>query len=125
MWFVPVLCVAGVLLIGSFVISIFSVMRSSDAYTQAVARASASPVVQEALGTPIREAFFFAGKITLNGASGKAQLSIPLEGPKGEGTLHVDATKTAGEWKFDHLFVQVRPSGNRIDLLQESKAIRP
>jgi hypothetical protein len=40
---------------------------------------------------------------------------VPLSGPKGEGTLHLEATKSGGKWSYSVLRVQT-PSGE-IDLL--------
>lgn len=115
-WFVPILCLAGALVIGAFVTSIFALMKSSDAYIGAVARAKADPSVNGALGTPIKEGFLVTGNINVSGASGKADLAIPIEGPKGNATIFVAAHKIAGQWRFDRLIVQLSPDGRRIDL---------
>lgn len=49
--------------------------------------------------------------------SGSAQLAIPVSGPNGSATVFVDATKTLGEWRFDHLVVQIDATGRRIELV--------
>ena len=41
---------------------VFSLMKSSDAYQDAVARAQADPAVQAALGAPIEEGLFVTGR---------------------------------------------------------------
>jgi hypothetical protein len=118
-WFVPLICVAGVLAIGGFVMLIMGFLKSSEAYVGAVARARGAPAVIDALGTPIREGYFATGEISMTGASGKAELAIPLAGPKAKATLYVLATKELGVWHYDGLVVQVEPRGERIDLSEK------
>lgn len=124
-WFVPVL----VLVVAGFFYGFFSfvigVMKSSDAYQLAVARAQASPAVIAALGTPITEGFFVSGNIHVTPTAGQAQLEIPLRGPRGAATLFVAAQKSAGTWHFEHLVVQPENSRARIDLSDAPAAVTP
>ena len=125
-WAVPVGC-ASILLVGCLFVAlmltvIFGVIRSSDAYTGAVAAAQASPAVTEALGTPVETGFFVMGSINVSGTSGQADLTIPLSGPKGSGTLYAQATKSAGQWNYRVLKVAVASTGEEIDLLAEEAA---
>lgn len=120
-WFVPTGClfivaltIASVAALTSFV---FGMMKSSDAYAHAMTTARANPDVVEALGSPITEGFFISGEVNVNGASGKADLAIPVTGPKASGTIFVDARKSAGEWRYTTLVVEVEPGKERIDLL--------
>lgn len=103
----------------AFVLTIvFGVMKSSDVYKEALARAEASPAVAEALGTPIKAGYFTSGNINVNGPSGNADLSIPISGPKGKGTIYVEAGKSADRWSFSLLEVEIAGTQERIDLLQ-------
>jgi hypothetical protein len=121
-WFVPVGCLGTLVLFAGFIASImfvaFGVMKSSDAYKDAVARARAHPLVQESIGSPIEEGMFVTGNIHVSGASGDAGLSIPLSGPKGEATLFVEARKSAGRWTYSTLIVEIKATQQRIDLLE-------
>ena len=56
--------------VGSIVVIVFSAMKSTDVYKEALARAKADPAVIEA-------------------ASGESNLAIPISGPKGKGTIYV------------------------------------
>jgi hypothetical protein len=60
-WFVPVGCFGMLALFVSFVASValivFSAMKSTDVYKDALARAKANPAVIEGLGSPITEGF--------------------------------------------------------------------
>jgi hypothetical protein len=96
---------------------VFGMMRSTEVYVGAVEAARGSEVVQERLGTPIEEGFFFSGNIQTSGASGSASLAIPLSGPGGKGTVYAEAAKRAGEWSYGVLVVEVDGTGERIDLL--------
>lgn len=95
---------------------VFGAMTSSKAYEQAMDAASNDPRVQEALGTPVEAGMFVTGSINLSGSSGDADLTIPISGPKGEGTVYVIGTKRAGEWTFTTLEADV--GGERVDLQQ-------
>jgi hypothetical protein len=120
-WFVPLLGVMGFVLIGGFVIFLFGLMKSSGAYQGALSRVKTAPAVVAALGTPIKEGYFFTGNISVNGPSGRAELTIPISAPKGTATVYVAATKSLGVWHYDHLIVQIDASGQRIDI-SETKA---
>lgn len=82
----------------------------------AVARAKADSRVTSALGTPITEGWYLSGNTNVNGASGNADLSIPISGPKGKGTMYAVATKSAGEWTYSKLIVKIDSTGETIDL---------
>lgn len=120
-WFVPTGCLTMLILLVAFVCSIallvFGAMKSSDVYRDALARAKAAPAVGEALGSPIKDGMFLSGSTNVNGASGEANLAIPISGPKGEGTLYVAATKSAGAWNYSSLVLEVKQTKKRIDLL--------
>jgi hypothetical protein len=96
-------------------------MKSSDVYKGALARAKAEPAVVEALGSPIKDGMFVSGSTNVNGASGHADLAIPIYGPKGEATLYVVAEKSFGAWNYSNLVVEIKKTKERIDLLHEQE----
>ena len=106
--------------VGSMIVIVFSAMKSTDVYKQAVARARSDPAVIEALGSPIKEAFLLSGNTNVNGASGESNLAIPISGPKGKGTIYVSANKSLGRWIYSGLVVEVGQTHKRIDLLRKS-----
>jgi len=124
-WFVPTGCFTILILFAAFitliVMIVFSAMKSSDVYKDALKRAKAEPAVIEALGSPIKDGMFVSGSTKVNGASGEANLAIPIYGPKGEGTLYVVAEKSVGAWNYSNLVVEVKKTKNRIDLLHEQE----
>jgi hypothetical protein len=48
--------------------------------------------------------------------SGKAELAIPLKGPKGTATVFVVASKSQGQWHYSKLIVQIEGPFPTIDL---------
>ena len=98
---------------------VYGMMKSSDAYKDALIIAKANPSVQKAIGTPVEEGFFTSGNINLSGSSGRADLSIPVYGPEGKATIYVIAVKSAGMWTFSTLVAEVKKSGERIELVQQ------
>jgi hypothetical protein len=122
-WFVPLGCVTVAMLflmfVGSILVIVFSAMKSTDVYKEALARAKTDPAVIEALGSPIKDGFLISGNTNVNGATGESNLAIPISGPKGKGTIYVSATKTLGQWNFSGFVVEVGQTHERIDLLHK------
>jgi len=121
-WFVPVGCLTVIAVFAAFIAVIVMVvvgsMKSSDAYKMAMEKAQTDPRVIERLGTPIEAGMFVGGSIKVEGTSGKADLTIPISGPKGEGAIYLDATKFAGDWTFNRLEVGFKGDPNRVNLLE-------
>ncbi|MEN3368195.1 MAG: hypothetical protein V7609_338 [Verrucomicrobiota bacterium] len=120
-WFVPTGCCLTPLVLGGafaafLVLVVFGAMKQSDAYKMAVARAKDDQRVISALGSPIAEGWFLSGHTNVNMGSGDADLTIPISGPKGKGTIYAVATKSAGEWTYSKLVVKVDATGETIDL---------
>jgi Cytochrome oxidase complex assembly protein 1 len=95
-------------------------MKSTDVYKEALARAKTDSAVIAAIGSPIKEGFLLAGNTNMNGPSGEANLSIPISGPNGKGTIYVAASKSLGRWNYSGLVVEIAKTHQRIDLLQRS-----
>jgi hypothetical protein len=123
-WFVPVGCLSVaalfVVFAGSLVVIVFSAMKSTDVYKEALARARANPAVIDLLGSPIKDGFLVSGNTNVNGASGESNLAIPIFGPKAKATIYVSANKSLGQWKYTGLVVEIGQTHKRIDLLETS-----
>nr|WP_306469780.1 cytochrome c oxidase assembly factor Coa1 family protein [Oscillatoria laete-virens] len=120
-WFVPSLIAGAVfvllLFIGTIIMLVLGMMRSSEPYQEAFRLAQENPVVVEALGTPLKERFFMTGNISVSGSGGKADLVIPVSGPKGKGTIYLDAERNLGKWHFNDLLIEIDSDSQRIPLL--------
>ena len=126
-WFVPVVCIgAFVVCIGCIVLLVVVIrgasselIKSTDVCRMAMTQLQANAQAVEALGTPIEIGAGVGGSYEVTGPSGSADLSIPVSGPKGSGTLYVVATKSAGIWRYEVLELAVEGMADRIDLLAE------
>lgn len=120
-WFVPTGCCLTPLVLGGalaafIILVVFGAMKQTDVYQTAVARAKADQRVTNALGTPIEEGWYLSGNTQVSGSSGEADLTIPISGPKGKGTIYAVATKSAGEWTYSKLIVKIDSTGETVDL---------
>ena len=126
-WFVPTGCfsllVVFVVFVSSIALIVFSAMKSTDVYKEALARAKANSAVIDALGSPVTEGFLVSGNTNVNGASGEANLSIPISGPNGKGTIYAVASKSLGRWSYSGLVVEIGKSHQRIDLLHSTVSV--
>ena len=120
-WFVPVGCliplVLAIAVCAGIVGLVFQSMKSSWAYSEGVKLAVHNKEVVAALGEPVTPGWTVSGSVNVSGSSGHADLTIPLSGPRGKGTLYVVARKEAGQWKFTRAEVEVEGRKERIDLL--------
>jgi hypothetical protein len=73
--------------------------------------------VAQQLGSPIDEGWLLSGSVNVSDASGDADLSVPISGPKGKGTVYVTAQKSAGRWNYSLMQVAIDGSDEKIDLL--------
>lgn len=124
-WVLPLGCVTTLLALVAFVAGLiallFGAMTRSDVYQHALEAARSSPAVIEALGEPIESGWYLTGNIHVSGSSGEADIAIPISGPEGKGTVYAVATKSAGEWEYERLEVELGEGGERIDLRSESQ----
>jgi cytochrome oxidase complex assembly protein 1 len=119
-WAVPVGCVLPVLICGGIITAIlalvFGTIKASEPYNHALQAAGANARVAAILGGSPNPGTFPSGSINLNNDAGNADLSIPVSGPKGSGTIHVIATKSAGAWKYKTVTFQPAGSKEQIDI---------
>ncbi len=105
----------------AFVFGLMSLMKSSTPVQLALSKARHDPTVIARLGEPVRDGIFMSGNISINNDSGSADCSVPLSGPKGSGTLYLEATRRFGKWKLQTLeFVGPRDD-QQVDLLAEQR----
>ncbi|MCZ2154593.1 MAG: cytochrome c oxidase assembly factor 1 family protein [Bryobacterales bacterium] len=94
------------------------------ALQDALTRAQRDERVRAALGEPVEPGWLVTGHVESSGVSESANLVIPLSGPRGAGTLYLNAARTGGTWRYTVLEVEVKQSGERISLLQDAPAGR-
>jgi hypothetical protein len=118
-WFIPFLIVTVAVFLGGTFWMFTRLMKSSGAYSGAMARARSSQAVIEALGTPIKDGYFTNGTVSQNEQTERANLVIPVSGPKASATMVVIASRMDGKWHFQRLIVQLDETGKQIDLLEK------
>jgi len=122
-WAIPIGCfgliAASLLFVGAILTLVFSILKGSVAYENALEVAAGHPAVLEVTGEPVEAGWFVSGNINTNNQTGRADLSIPISGPDGSGYIQVEATKNGGEWYFDRLVFLDADGGPPIELLDE------
>jgi hypothetical protein len=129
-WMVPVGCLGIVASCGCLGAVLayagFSSLSKMGAYTEAVALATGDAQVQRALGAPIDPGLPRQSSVSSNNGRTEARFTIPLDGPKADGTLQVDAEQAEGgaEWHYRKLAVEVE-DGTVIDLRDDAPSAEP
>ncbi|MCL4869436.1 MAG: hypothetical protein KJ063_10730 [Anaerolineae bacterium] len=119
-------CLAGVVLLLvciclAFIAGIFgtafTAVRSSTPYQMAMAQVAEHPQATEALGSPITAGLLATGSVNVINSGGAADLTIPVSGPRGSGSLHVLATRSNNVWQLTQLELTVNNTGQVLNLL--------
>ena len=120
-WKIPLGCLLLIVLLGTFVAVLFTVIeasfRKSTVYQEALARAERTPQVANRIGAPLRPGRVLQGQINVSGSSGTAHMAIPVTGPGGKATIYLDARKAARTWEFRTLQVQFEGQSDCLNLL--------
>jgi hypothetical protein len=121
LWKIPLGCLTLFVLMGMGGIVLITVItgsfRHSDVYQRAVTMASGNSRVLDEIGQPIEVGWFVSGQLNINGSSGKADLAIPIKGPRGKANIRAVAYRSGGVWTFTWLQVNVAGHGEPIDQL--------
>lgn len=119
---IAAVAVAGVVGLAGFTMFTMGLVNStfedSGAYQQAIQKASTDSRIVELLGSPISKGSMASGSISTAGdATGEADLSIPITGPKGNARLYASGKLHAGVWSWQTLEVDAKNGQPRINLL--------
>ena len=121
-WAIGLTIVSGCLLfVIVLLISVFALLSHSEAAKLSISTAQSSQLLVQQLGTPLKTGRFITGNINLQNDSGQAELTIPISGPKGKGTLFSEARKTEGIWHLKSLRFARIGSDDKVDLLPETQ----
>lgn len=125
LWFVPVsgcllLIVLFVFGIGAAFFGVSKILTGSEPYQYAIEKTKSNEKVLQILGEPIETNGMMNGNISTSGSDGEANFKIPIKGSKGEARIIVVAEKDYGEWKYEELYVQIRETKEKINLLEKS-----
>ncbi|HTV57509.1 MAG TPA: cytochrome c oxidase assembly factor Coa1 family protein [Verrucomicrobiae bacterium] len=121
-WFVPLLVACALAMVVGFIAVIVSfaltMVKQSYPYQYAIRSAEQSPEVSQRLGEPLKLGWFVSGQINYSDQNGDAVFEIPVSGPKGRGTIDVQAEKRNGQWQFQTLELDIDGSSSPVYLLQ-------
>jgi hypothetical protein len=92
-------------------------MKQSGAYQLALSHVETHSGAREILGSPLQAGWFVSGETRISGPSGKANISFSVSGPKGSGTVYVDAKKEMGKWNLKNIVLLVDPGKRRVSLI--------
>jgi len=109
--------------VGAILVLVMGGIRNSEVAKEAAGRAQTNPLVVERLGNGITEGWLMSGTINVNGASGDADLAVPISGPKGKGTVYVTARKMGGTWNYSQMTAMIDGSSDKIDLLSNGTPV--
>jgi|TARA_B110000305_G_scaffold238727_1_gene304828 hypothetical protein len=112
------LFVAGILGVTGLFFGVFKILKSNDAYGDAITTVQSSPAAVAALGEPIKPGWFPSGSISTNNGEGEVDVQISVSGPDGKGTIHVRGKKPAGAeaWIYDTRELRVEGQPEPIPL---------
>lgn len=108
--------VIGAIAAGVLVLVLFGAIKSTDVYKGAASRAENDPRVIAALGSPITTGFWVAGNVNVNNSAGNADISFPIHGPNGKGSVHAAATRDSSGWHYTEL-TATPANGSPINLM--------
>lgn len=95
---------------------VFVFMRGTAPLPEALDWVRAQAPLRERLGEPIEIGWLIQGKVRIENSTGSANLQIPLEGPRDEGVLRLDAELGDGIWRYRRLDFEPEDGGAPLDL---------
>ncbi len=117
----------GVVALAVFIVAIVMYsLRSANGTQEAVARAKQHPQIVAVLGEPIEVGWIISGSVKGTGVGSNVEVSIPLSGSKGSGTLIAHGFReTEQKWNFSVLSFAPKGSANGINLLNSQAEATP
>ena len=115
-WITGIAAIGLIVLVATLVLGVLAIMRNSDAYRGAMARVNSSSEVSKYLGSPVEDSLLFTGTVTKSMNSGRAELLIPISGPKGKGVVRVQAIFVDQKWLYVRCLIEANGKGAIIDL---------
>ncbi len=125
LWVVPAGgCLTIILLfvfgIGAAIFGISKLFTESAPYEYALERATNDPGVIQILGGDIESDGIMQGNISFKNNNGKANITVPIKGSKGTGSVTIIGKKIDGTWTYEKLFVTIKETNEQINLLDKT-----
>ncbi|WP_350286476.1 cytochrome c oxidase assembly factor Coa1 family protein [uncultured Croceitalea sp.] len=121
-WVVPLggcltVIVFAIVLFTSIYFGVTKIMEDSKPYVHAFELINNDEQLIELLGSPIAKDGAVQGNIDWINGNKSAQMSIPISGPKGSGTLFINATGKGETWNYHEIRVEINEQ--EINLLEK------
>ncbi|WP_034060627.1 cytochrome c oxidase assembly factor Coa1 family protein [Lacinutrix jangbogonensis] len=110
-----IIVVVILLIVGAFY-KITNSIKDSEPYSHAFSKAIENEKVIYFLGEPIETNGIGTSNFKFNNGQGEARLIIPIKGPKGEGSITVDAENSTDYWIYNELSVVIAGEEGKINL---------
>lgn len=122
-WVVPLggclsLIVLFVIFVGSVFWGVTSALQESQPYEYALEKINQDEEIIRVLGSPIEKDGMIQGSYNYTNGKKSADMIIPVSGPKGSGTLFVEAAGEDDQWTYNVIRVEITDDES-IDLLEE------
>jgi hypothetical protein len=118
---IPIGCLAVLLLViggcGACMYGGLQMFKQSEVYQMALKTVQEHSGAQSALGTPIEAGLMVQGNIQMQNQGGNANLTFPVSGPEGSGTVNCVATRSGGTWEMETLTLTLDESGETLTLV--------
>ena len=85
-------------------------IEDSQPYEYALEKINADEDLINALGSPIEKDGMVQGSWNYTNGKKSANMVVPISGPKGSGTLFVEATGEDDDWTYDVIRVEIGDS---------------
>ena len=108
-----------VVAVGGLIYKVSDTIKESEPYKYACAEAIKNEKVIEYLGTPIETNGMGNTSYQYSNGTTTAALTIPIKGPKDEGSIVVSAEKINDEWAYYVLHVKIDGETEVINLLDK------
>lgn len=115
-WWGLAILLLSILAVAGIFAAVFAVMKNSEPYQLGVRALGANREAIALLGQPLSTGLPL-GSVQTAGPTGEADLSFSVEGPQGEGTVHLHATRQLGRWQLEQAVLEDEASGRQIDLV--------
>lgn len=100
-----------------------TMFKDSKPYEEAIIALNNNELIIEKLGQPVEADGMFQGNVNYSGNSADVDIKVPVEGPKGEGTLTVIAQKVNDVWSYQLMQVEIDDTDEIINLLNENNEL--
>ncbi|RBW59775.1 hypothetical protein DS884_08585 [Tenacibaculum sp. E3R01] len=125
LWFIPVSGCLGIILlfivgIGAAFFGVSNLLNNVAPIEYGIEKATENKKVINLLGEPIEKTGIPNGNISLTNDDGTVDFSVPIKGSKEEGFLIIKGIKTNGEWTYEELYVRIKSTQEKINLLEKA-----